>query len=270
MGDKPVALITGAAGGIGSATALEFARRGYDLALTDVKPLDDVTPPCETSGASVFTLAGDLGDLAFCEQFVNESAAALGHVDVLVNNAAWRDLTTMREITPDAWDKTLRVCLTAPAFLARWAATHMEKRRRGVIINVSSIMAGLSWGLGPAYVAAKGGIDALTRDLAALYGPSGIRVLSISPGAIDTSLSVTKADDPTAAKVREWSEQMIPLGRWGQPAEVARAIAMLAGDDASYLSGASVVVDGGWSHQMYPYELKRALRPDQFPSKDVT
>jgi NAD(P)-dependent dehydrogenase (short-subunit alcohol dehydrogenase family) len=262
---KPVALVTGAAGGIGSATAVEFARRGYDLALTDLQSTDAVCDAARKLGTRTFAASGDLVDLAFGEQFVNDAAREFGRIDVLVNNAAWRDLSTMREITPEAWDKTIRICLTAPAFLAQWTAAHMERRRRGVIINISSIMANLSWGLGPAYVAAKGGLDALTRDLAALYGPAGIRVLSISPGAIDTTLVAAEPDSPAAQRVRKWSEEMIPLGRWGQPAEIARAAAMLAGDDASYITGASIVVDGGWSHQMYPYDIKRALRPDQFP-----
>lgn len=265
MSDRPVVLITGASGGIGSATALEFARRGYDLALTDLQPLDRVAADARQAGARVFSQPGDLVDLAFAERFVRDVIGELGRLDVLVNNAAWRDVVTMREITPESWDKTLRVCLTAPAFLSRWAAVHMEARRRGVIINISSIMANQSWGLGPAYVVAKAGLDALTRDLAALYGASGVRVISVNPGAIDTDLLPTAATDPVAAKVREWSEQMISLRRWGQPAEIARAIAMLASDDASYITGASIVVDGGWSHQSYPYDLKRAIRPDQFP-----
>jgi 3-oxoacyl-[acyl-carrier protein] reductase len=265
MADRPVVLVTGAAGGIGSATALEFARRGYDLAITDLQPLDSVKAEAEKLGARAFAISGDLSDLGFVERFVNDAAREMGKLDVVVNNAAWRDLATMREITPESWDKTIRVCLTAPAFLARFAAKHMEPRKRGVIINVSSIMANVAWGLGPAYVAAKGGIDALTRDLAALYGPFGIRVLSINPGAIDTTLTVTKADDPITGRVRNWSHQMIPLARWGQPEEIARMIAVLASDDASYLTGASVVVDGGWSNQMYLYEIKHLIRPDQFP-----
>jgi 3-oxoacyl-[acyl-carrier protein] reductase len=262
---RPVVLITGAAGGIGSATALEFARRGYDVALTDLQSSDAIAHDAKALGARSFTASGDLTDLSFAERFVNDAVRDLGQIDVLVNNAAWRDLTTMREITPEAWDKTIRVCLTAPAFLARWAAAHMEPRRRGVIINVSSIMANVAWGLGPAYVAAKGGLDALTRDLAALYGTAGIRVLSVNPGAIDTTLVTTEPGSPISAKVRAWSEQMIPLARWGQPSEIAKSIAMLASDDASYLTGASIVIDGGWSHQSYLYELKRAIRPDQFP-----
>lgn len=264
MSDRSVALITGAAGGIGGATALEFARRGYDIAITDLQPFDDLGLQVKQAGARVFAASGDLTDLAFAERFVRDASAAMGRIDVLVNNAAWRELLTMREITPQSWDKTIRVCLTAPAFLARWAAAHMEPRRQGVIINVSSIMANQSWGMASAYVAAKGGLDAVTRDLAALYGPSGIRVLSINPGAIDTDLIVTAADSPVAAQTREWTEQMISLRRWGTPAEIARAIAMLASDDASYLTGASIVIDGGWSRQSYPYDLKRAIRPDQF------
>jgi 3-oxoacyl-[acyl-carrier protein] reductase len=135
----------------------------------------------------------------------------------------------------------------------------MERQRRGVVINVSSIMSSQSWGMAPAYVAAKGGLDALTRDLAALYGPAGVRVVTVSPGAIDTDMGVASSD------VREWSEQMISLGRWGTPAEIARAIAFLASDDASYITAASLIIDGGWSRQSYPYGLKHKLRPEQFP-----
>ena len=272
MNGKPVALVTGAARGIGAATALEFARRGYDVGLTDIlgDPLASVAKQVEQLGGRAIALAGDLADLAFGERFIGEAARSLGGIDVLVNNAAWREVLTMREITPESWDKTLRIGLTAPAFLAKWAAAHMEPRRRGVIVNISSIMARRSWGMSPAYVAVKGGLDSLTHDLAALYGPSGIRVLAIAPGAVDTDMSMTKRDGSTAEqevakRVRDWSEEMIAVRRMASSEEVARAIAMLASDDASYLTGTTVVVDGGWTAQLYPYNLKRALSPDQFP-----
>ena len=264
MAGKPVAIVTGAARGIGAATVLEFARRGYDVGVTDVlqTELSASAAQATAAGADVFAKHGDLADLAFAERFIAAATARFGRLDVLVNNAAWRELLTMREIGIESWDRTLRICLTAPAFLARWAAVHMERQRRGVIVNVSSIMARQSWGMAPAYVAAKGGLDALTRDLAALYGPSGVRVVGVSPGAIDTELGIHTT---SAADVRNWSEQMIPLRRWGTPTEIARAIAFLAGDDAVYISGTSLVIDGGWSHQSYPYGLKHALRPEQFP-----
>jgi 3-oxoacyl-[acyl-carrier protein] reductase len=259
-----MAVVTGAARGIGAAAALEFARRGYDVGLTDVLDVELAATAAQATaaGANVFARAGDLADLSFAEQFVAAASAQFGRLDVLVNNAAWRELLTMREISVESWDRTLRICLTAPAFLARWAAERMERQRRGVIINVSSIMSRQSWGMAPAYVAAKGGLDALTRDLAALYGPSGVRVVGISPGAVETDLSIPATP---AADLRDWSEQMIPLRRWGTPAEIARVIVFLAGDGAAYITGTSVIVDGGWSHQSYPYGLKHALRPEQFP-----
>ena len=263
-GSRRLAVLTGAARGIGAATALELARRGYDLALTDVlaDSLNATAVQARDAGATVATFPGDLADLDFGQRLMSDVHRQFGRVDVLVNNAAWRELLTMREISVDSWDRTLRICLTAPAFLARWAAERMERQRRGVIINVSSIMSRQSWGMAPAYVAAKGAIDALTRDLAALYGPSGVRVITISPGAIETDLSIPSTP---AADLRDWPEQMIPLRRWGTPADIARAIVFLASDDAAYITGTSLVGDGGWSHQSYPYGLKHALRPEQFP-----
>ena len=211
---------------------------------------------------------GDLADLGFAQSFVHAAINELGAPHVLVNNAAWRELVTMRKISTDSWERTLRVCLTAPAFMARWAAEQMEAMHRGVIINISSIMSGHANGLAPAYVASKGAIDSLTYDLAALYGPSGIRVLSVQPGAVDTAMSADLAAEKSkeSADLRQWSEEMISLRRWAQPQEIARAIIWLASDEASYITGTSIVLDGGWSRQLYPYGLKHAVRPTQFPN----
>ncbi len=270
MPEKRVALITGASTGIGQATAQEFAARGYDLGVTalESETLNGVADQLRTKGAKVVARPGDLADLHFAQSFVQASAAELGAPHVLVNNAAWRELVTMREISTDSWERTLRVCVTAPAFMARWAAEQMEPLHRGVIINVSSIMSGHANGVAPAYVASKGAIDSLTYDLAALYGPSGIRVLSVQPGAVDTAMGADIAPNGSkeSADVRQWSEQMISMRRWAQPQEIARAIVWLAGDEASYISGTAIVLDGGWSHQLYPYSLKNALHPTQFPN----
>ncbi len=270
MPEKRVALITGAPTGIGRATAFEFAANGYDLGITafEAESLNNVAEQLRAKGATVLARPGDLADLRFAQSFVEAAAAELGAPHVLVNNAAWRELVTMREISTDSWERTLRVCVTAPAFMARWAAEQMEPLRRGVIINVSSIMSGQAHGFAPAYVASKGAIDSLTYDLAALYGPSGIRVLSVQPGAVDTAMSadIAPQDSQPAADLRQWTEQMISLRRWAQPQEIARAIVWLAGDEASYITGTSIALDGGWSRQLYPYGLKTALRPGQFPN----
>jgi 3-oxoacyl-[acyl-carrier protein] reductase len=274
MNDKPVALITGAARGIGRETAFEFARRGYDLSLLDVldEQLAATADEAGRLGANCLDDVCDLEDLDRAKACVTQTVERFGRLDVLVNNAAWRELKTMREISVESWERTLKICLTAPAFLARWAAETMEPAGRGVIINICSIMSQRGGGLAPAYVAAKGGIDSLTFELAALYGRSGIRAISISPGAIDTDLSgdypdgeePSSDDEPVDACLRRWSTDEIPLGRWGQPEEIARVIAMLAGDDASYITGTNLTVDGGWSHGHFPRSLLRQMNPEQF------
>jgi NAD(P)-dependent dehydrogenase (short-subunit alcohol dehydrogenase family) len=261
-----VALVTGASAGIGVAVAEEFVARGHAVGIVgrDAGRLEDVRRRLEAAGGRVLALAGDLADLAFAEATVRRVTAEFGRLDVLVNNAAARELNTMREITPEAWDHTLRVCLTAPAFLARWAAEEMERRGGGVIVNVGSIMARQAHGVSPAYVSCKGALESLTHDLAALYGPAGIRVVTVATGAIDTAMSrqLLAEGDPRETRpdpVREYSESMAMLGRWGRPEEVARAVAWVASDDASYLTGTTVVLDGGWTRMHLPPRLTEAV-----------
>jgi NAD(P)-dependent dehydrogenase (short-subunit alcohol dehydrogenase family) len=259
-----VALVTGASAGIGVAVAEEFAARGYAVGIVgrSAERLEEVRQRLEAAGGRVVALVGDLADLAFAESVVRTVAARFGRLDVLVNNAAARELITMRDITPAEWDHAIRVCLTAPAFLARWAAEEMEAGGGGVIVNVGSMMARQAHGVSPAYVSCKGAMESLTYDRAALYGPAGIRVVTVAPGAIDTAMSqvydggeASTSEDP----VREFSESMTMLGRWGRPEEVARAVAWVASDEASYLTGTTLVLDGGWSRMHMPLEVTRVV-----------
>jgi 3-oxoacyl-[acyl-carrier protein] reductase len=266
---RPVALVTGAARGIGRATAVELARRGYDVALVDIRKdeVEQAAADAARLGGETLVLPVDLADLDAARDAIDRTAAKWPRLDLLVNNAAWRELTTMRQITPDSWDQTLRICLTAPAFLARWAAEVMERRGRGVILNVSSIMAASAAGTSPAYIAAKGGLEALTYELAALYGRAGIRVVGVAPGAVDTDMSRDQRDQDGAsvtAELRAWTEDLIPAGRWASPEDIARAIAMIASDDAGYLAGTIVTVDGGLLRSFLPHSLKRRIDPGQF------
>jgi NAD(P)-dependent dehydrogenase (short-subunit alcohol dehydrogenase family) len=268
MSERSVVLITGAAQGIGTATAREFAARGFALVLVDCarELLDEVVTDLQLSGVAAIGVVGDLTDLSFAEHAIAQAIEHFGRIDVLVNNAAWRELVSMREISIESWEKTVRVCLTAPAFLARWAARHMERQQRGVIVNVTSIMAQQAAGFAPAYVACKGAMESLTYDLAALYGPHNIRVVAISPGAIDTELSRDSTNQLSANQqsLRTYSEGMSMLGRWGTPQEVARAIAWIAGDDASYLTGTTLVLDGGWMRHHLPSDLTQQIFPERF------
>ncbi|TVQ03656.1 MAG: SDR family oxidoreductase [Planctomycetaceae bacterium] len=268
--DEPVALITGASQGIGATTARVLAERGYHCALLapDREGLETTAAAVRQQGREALVCAGDLCDLEYASASVAACLQRFQRIDVLINNAAWRDVVTMRRISLESWEKTLRVCLTAPAFLARHCAEAMETAGGGVILNVSSIQSKFAAGISPAYVAAKGGLDALTYELATLYGPQGIRVLAVNPGAVDTALSHDYVDangDNLASSLRTEFEDMIPLRRYATSLEIARCIAMLVSPDASYLTGTCIELDGGWFHQASPYRLKRQQFPDDFP-----
>jgi len=266
---RPVAIITGASRGIGAATALRLARSGYDLALVarSEDALRQVAAEAAAAGARALPLAGDLADLSFGQSAVAKTHEQFGRIDVLVNNAAWRELVSMRKISVESWERTLRICLTAPAFLARWAAEFMEPRRTGVIINVSSIMSQQAAGISPAYIVSKGGLDSLTFELASLYGPAGIRVLGIRPGAVDTEMSQDVADTAKDADnaLRDFSERMIMLGRWATAEEIAEVIAFAASPAASYIHGTMIDVDGGWFRQHLPAGMGREQPPRESP-----
>jgi 3-oxoacyl-[acyl-carrier protein] reductase len=270
MSARPVVIVTGASRGIGAATCVEFARRGYDVVLSarTEKDMAQVARRVEDEGGKALVLPGDLADLDYAQSVIDQTAGAWGRIDVLVNNAAWREITTMRRISVESWEKTLRISVTAPAFMARWAAAHMEAARRGVIINVSSVQSGIASGIAPAYIAAKGALDSLTYELAITYGPAGIRVVSLRPGAINTEMSGDYVNDEQAAakmgKIQEYSLDAIPQRRWGTPEESAKTIAWLAGDDASYITGTTICMDGGLEHNYIPYKLKKLLRPDDY------
>ncbi len=268
MSEQPVAIITGAARGIGAATAIALAQRGYRLALVDCDStlLEAACTQAREFNVEVMPIVGDLVDLSFVESIVETTTQRWKQIDVLVNNAAWREIATMRTISIESWEKTLRIGLTSPAFLARWVAQRMEPRRSGAIVNISSIMSKQTAGFSPAYVASKGGMDSLTYELASLYGSSGIRVIGISPGAIDTDLSRNLAakPQPNDDPVRDFSEDMIMLKRWGKPQEIANAVAWAVSSEASYLTGTNLVIDGGWLHQHFPHSLRQQQFPKEF------
>jgi 3-oxoacyl-[acyl-carrier protein] reductase len=263
---KPVVLITGAAGGVGAAAALEMARRGYDIAITDIngtglQKTSEAIHQIEAS-TKVLLLPGDLCDLDFTQSLAKSTFDHFGRIDILINNAAWRELVTMRKISVKSWEKTIRVMLTAPAFLARECAVFMEQAKRGLIINISSIQSRQTSSFATPYAVAKAGLETLTFDLAGLYGQAGIRVVALALGAVDTELSQDYNDDADA--MRAASEDLIALGRWTNAAEAARTIAWLASEDASYITGTVITADGGWEHQHMGRSAKRKMFPDEF------
>ena len=224
------ALVTGSARGIGRAVAEALAAEGLEVVGVDVALADD--------GACARTIRADLGDAAECSRVVAEA----GDVDVLVNNAAVLFRTPLEEFTVEEFDRTVAVNLRAAFLLSQALGPAMAGRGWGRIVNVSSIGARdgrLSHGA--AYAATKAGVLALTRSFARAYGGAGVTVNAVAPGAVDTEMT---ASIPPATRAAYLAD--IPAGRFCSPAEVASAVAFLAGDGASFVNGATLDVNGGW------------------------
>lgn len=270
MKGNPVVIITGAASGIGRATALKFAANGYALTLVDINlsGLNDLEKKLKDMHCDSLCIHADLQDLHLISEIVEKTVAKWGRIDVLINNAAWRTIETMRSISLENWEKTLKISLTAPAFLAKHAAVIMEKKGiPGVIINISSIMSKRAGGNSPAYIACKGGIESLTYELAVLYGPKGIRVVAVNPGNIETDINKDYKDE----KGQNISEDLIkimndttPLQRSGSPEEIANVIYWLSSKESSFITGTSILVDGGFFHNFNAYRSKKIQFPREF------
>jgi NAD(P)-dependent dehydrogenase (short-subunit alcohol dehydrogenase family) len=271
MSNRKTAIITGAANGIGRATAIRYAKAGYCLCLVDRDEAGLQNSHAQIAGdhqVDQLVCIGDLANQDFLHEVVDKTMAAFGSIDVLINNAAWRTIETMRSIDIETWEKTIRICLTAPAFLAKLAAQQMEKKGSGgVIINVSSMMSDRPAGNSPAYIAAKGGLDSLTRELAVTYGRSGIRAICVKPGFINTDLSKdykAKDGEDLTSTLSQYLLDATPMNRAGTAEDVAEAIFWLSTEQASFISGTSLMVDGGFTTNMNSYPLKGMHFPNEY------
>lgn len=270
MKEKPVVIITGAANGIGKATAVKFASKGCALALVDIdaKGLENLAKAPEIAGCEFLCIDGDLQNPDFSRVIVESTVKKWERIDVLINNAAWRTIETMRSISLETWEKTLKINLTAPAFLAKYTAAVMEEKNiPGVIINISSVMSQRAGGISPAYIACKGGIESLTYELAVLYGPKGIRVIAINPGNIDTNLSSDYRDkkgNNVSETLVDYVNDIAPLKRSGNAEEIANVSYWLSTKEASFITGSSILVDGGFFHSFNSYQMKKLQFPQEF------
>ncbi len=246
-----VAIVTGGAQGIGRGIARLFAEEGAALMLADVqdgggqRTRDEIAG---LTGANVRCLPCDVGEPGDVERLVQETEQAFGPVTVLVNNAAaWR-LDTAVGTSLEDWELARRTIFDAPFLGARYAVPSMERAGGGAIINISSVHGLLAARRSAAYDSAKGAVIVLTKQLAVDYGPLGIRVNCICPGLIVTERNQPRFDaDPAMARL---NAEVYPLRRYGTPQDVAQAALFLASDELSFITGHSLVVDGGMTAQL--------------------
>lgn len=237
------ALITGADSGIGRAVAIAFAREGADVVISYLEEEEDARETArwvEAAGRQAILLPGDVGDAGHCRALVNRTVQAFGRLDILVNNAAHQaTIDRIEDISDEEWLRTMRTNLDAMFYLSKAAVQVMQPG--ATIINTTSIQSkSPSPGL-LAYATTKGAIANFTAGLAAMLGERGIRVNAVAPGPIWTPLIPSTMP---GEKVKQFGADT-PLGRAGQPAELAGAYVLLASDEGSYISGAVLPVTGG-------------------------
>ena len=247
--DGRVVIVTGAGSGIGRAMVQEFVRDGARVAAVGrtLEKLRETVSGLDDPGRAL-AVHVDVGDPAMVDQCVREVLAWGGRIDVLCNNAGVVDsYRPAHEVPLEEWDDILAVNLTGPFLMARAVLPDMLSRGAGSIINVGSTSTFSAAGGGTAYTAAKHGLLGLTRQLTFDYGRLGIRVNAICPGATRTGITTTMSDvvDEQVPDVDAEVERT-PAGRYAEPREIARLATYLAGDDAAFIHGAAMVIDGGW------------------------
>jgi len=248
--DGKTAIITGGGSGIGRATAKLFASEGASVAVLDRNgaAARETAAGIAQTGPEAFVWEVDLSEGVAAERAVHETAARMGRLDILVNNAATYVLRSFDETSMQEWRQVMDTNLTAYFVCARSAVSHMRERGGGSIVNICSVHRMISEPNSGAYAASKGGVAQLTRNLAIEFAPHDIVVNSISPGFIRTPMSIVDGvDETTTSRFMNYyvNSGRIPLRRAGLPREVAAAALFLASRECGYLTGADLIVDGG-------------------------
>ncbi len=240
-----VALVTGGSRGIGRAVALAFARNGADVAFSyrrEPAAADETASAIRGLGRRVFYRASDAADATDAARFVEEAASELGRLDVVVPNAGIAPDTGWEEVAPETWTHLLSTLLVGPYATVRAATPHLRVSG-GSVVLVASIAGFSAYPEELPYAAAKAGVISLARSLALALAPQ-VRVNAVAPGWVRTGMTRELYDDPRS---RTAIERSTPRGRWGEPEDVAAAVIFLASDGARFITGETLVVDGGES-----------------------
>jgi NAD(P)-dependent dehydrogenase (short-subunit alcohol dehydrogenase family) len=245
MTSNPVALITGAARGIGKQVSLTLAERGYRVAANDLRAPEETVEELRSAGAEAVAVPGDVSDEASVRRMVEAVMGEFGRVDVLVNNAGISTIVPAEETTLADWNRTLAVNLTGPFLTCREFGKAMLEGGYGSIVNVSSVAGLLGVSDRAAYNASKHGLIGLTRTLAAEWGGRGVRVNAVCPGWVKTEMD--DEDQGAGGYTDADIEGRVPMARFATPEDIARAVAFLADPEWSgFVNGHTLSVDGGW------------------------
>jgi glucose 1-dehydrogenase len=247
------AIVTGGSSGIGKATAIRLGREGASVCVNyySDKEADDAGAVVEAARAAgapkALAVQADVGDEDSVQRLVAQATRELGGLELLVNNAGIEKRAPLLEMPLEVWDSILRTNLTGAFLCLREAGKVMADAGGGVVVNMSSVHEFIPWPGFAHYCASKGGMKLLMETAARELAPKKIRLVNVAPGAIVTPINKFVLDDPEA---KHAVEEEIPLGRMGEAEEIAAAVAWAASDEASYVTGTTIVVDGGMS--LYP------------------
>ncbi|MFN2329035.1 MAG: SDR family NAD(P)-dependent oxidoreductase [Chromatocurvus sp.] len=241
-----VALVTGAASGMGAATARELSARGARVVVVD----QNSALATEIAGEidKLPALVGDVSDPAFCQRAVASTVERHGRLDILVNCAGTIVRADAAGTSDDAWRRIIDVNVGGVFFMSRAAVAIMRSQKRGVIVNFGSIWGEVGAAGVVAYCASKGAVHQMTRAMALDHVDDGIRINAVAPGEVNTPMLASgRAAAPSAADLQRLADDTIPMRRLAEPVEIARVVAFLASDDSSYMTGTIVTVDAGYT-----------------------
>lgn len=243
--DKKIALVTGASRGIGRACAIALGKKGYTVIVnynSNEEAANEVCNIIREAGSEAKSVRADVSNLTEVKNMVRDIAKEFGHIDVLVNNAGIVKDEYVLMMSPDTIDKCLDLNIKGYMYCSQQVALKMFSKKKGSIVNVSSVSSKLAVAGQSVYSATKGAVNSMTATMAKELAPYGIRVNAVAPGFIATDM----VDKLPEEKKTEYLDT-IPLKRFGTPEEVGDVVAMLAGDECSYLTGQVIVIDGGLS-----------------------
>lgn len=243
--DGKVAVVTGGGGGLGESICQKLAGRGAAVAVVEqeLKKAQRVAGQLSTNGARCLAVEADVSNKGSVEAMARRVGDELGGADILVNNAAIYPRRAWTEIEEEEWDQVMAVNLKGYFLCARAAFSYMRQKGWGRIVNVSSITFFIGWDLLLDYVSSKGGIIGFTRTLAREVGPEGVTVNAIAPGAFPTD---AEKIHPNPEEYNRWVLEQQSIKRRGTPEDIGNLVAFLASDEASFITGQTIGIDGGW------------------------